>query len=296
MKEVKDQIFTGERAQYFAKDISYKNVVFEDGESVLKHGKNIFLDEVTFNYKYPLWLTEDAHVKNSVFHEMGRSGLWYTKNTFIEDSVIEAPKEFRRSSGIVLKNVSFTNAAETMWSCTDIKLEGVKAKGDYFAMNSSRFYAENFFLDGNYFLDGGKDIEIHNSVLLSKDAFWNCENVTVYDSKISGEYLAWHSKNVKFVNCTIESDQGLCYIENLVLENCVLKNTPLAFEYSSGIKADIKGKIESVKNPCSGKIRADEIGTLILNSERCNPDLSEIECSKIGKTYSKDPNPNENEF
>lgn len=56
-------------------------------------------------------------------------------------------------------------------------------------------------------------MEIRNSTLLSKDAFWNSENVTVYDSFISGEYLGWNAKNLTLVNCTIESLQGLCYIE-----------------------------------------------------------------------------------
>ena len=36
----------------------------------------------------------------------------------------------------------------------------------------------------------------HNAKLLSKDAFWNSENVTVYDSFISGEYLGWNAKKI----------------------------------------------------------------------------------------------------
>ena len=98
------------------------------------------------------------------------------------------------------------------------------------------------------------------------------------------------------MNCTIESDQGLCYVDGLVLENCTLNNTVLAFEYSTGINASILGKIESVKNPCGGKITADEIGTLILTPKRCNPNDTEIICDKIGKLFHKDPNQNENEY
>ena len=92
-----------------------------------------------------------------------------------------------------------------------------------------------------------------NSKLISKDAFWNCENVTVYDSVIIGEYLGWNSKNFKFVNCTIESNQGLCYIENLKMVNCTLIKTDLAFELST-VECDINSSIDSVKNPISGTI------------------------------------------
>lgn len=294
MANFENQKFTGERAQYFAQDSNYKDCEFLDGESPLKHGKNLQADKSVFSYKYPFWNTENVTVKNSIFHELGKSGLWYTNNFTIEDTVIEAPKEFRRSKGIYLTNVKFTNAAETMWTCSDIKLKDVYAKGDYFAMNSTDFYADGFTLEGNYFIDGGKNIEIHNSRLESKDAFWNCENVTVYDSVIIGEYIGWYSKNLKFVNCEIESDQGFCYIDGLTLENCRLNNTPLAFEYSKNINVEVTNKIDSVKNPCGGVIKAAEIGTLILNPNRCNPSATKIICDKIGESYSEDPNPNEN--
>ena len=294
MEKLQNQTFSGERAEYFANQKYYENCTFCDGESPLKHASNVELEKVIFDWKYPLWNTENATVRNSTFHEMAKSGLWYTKNTTIEDSLIQAPKEFRRCSGIFLKNVKFENAAETLWTCDNIKLENVYAKGDYFAMNSSNFTADNFTLDGNYFLDGGKNIEIHNSKLNSKDAFWNCENVTVYDSYINGEYLGWYSKNLKFVNCTIESDQGLCYIDGLTLENCTLINTVLAFEYSTDIKAEVVSKIDSVKNPCGGVIKAPEIGTLIMNPNRCKVEATTIDCNCIGEKFSTDPNPNEN--
>lgn len=286
-------LFIGERSEYFADNKQYNNAVFKDGESPLKHASNITIENTSFEYKYPLWNTTNVSVKNSVFHPLGKSGLWYINNMSISDTLIEAPKEFRRSTNISLENVNFTDAAETFWTCKNVRLKNVTAKGDYFAMNTSDFHADNFILDGNYLLDGGKNIEIHNSKLNSKDAFWNCENVTVYDSYINGEYLGWYSKNLKFVNCIIESDQGLCYIDGLTLENCTLVNSPLTFEYSANIKADIKGKIESVKNPVSGEIKADEIGTLIMNPKRCNPKDTSIICDKIGITYTQDPNPNE---
>lgn len=296
MKYVEQEHFAGERAEYFADGVKYTDSVFSDGESHLKHAKNLEIEKSFFGYKYPLWNVENVSVKDSAVHELGRSGLWYTKNVSMENTVIEAPKEFRRSSGIFLKNVVFADAKETMWSCKDIKLENVQAKGDYFAMNSTGFYADSFTLAGNYFLDGGRNIEIHRSRLLSKDAFWNCENVAVYDSFISGEYLGWNSKKLKFVNCVIESDQGLCYIDGLTLENCRLINTPLAFEYSKNINAQVNGKIDSVKNPCGGVIRADEIGVLIMNPARCDVSATKIECAKIGSRFEKDPNGNENKY
>ncbi len=151
-----------------------------------------------------------------------------------------------------------------------MQMDHVKAKGDYFAMNSQNMVIRDFQLVGNYSFDGVKNVEIHNAKMLSKDAFWNSENVTVYDSFISGEYLGWNSKNLTLVNCTIESLQGMCYIDNLVMKNCRLLNTTLAFEYAS-VDADIQGKIDSVFNPSGGTIRADAIGELILEKRQGGP-------------------------
>lgn len=289
-----NQVITGERAEYFAKNILYNDIIFRDGESPMKHGKNLKITNSEFHYKYPLWNTDNTEIKDSHFYELAKSGMWYAKNMLMENIEIEAPKEFRRCNGITLKNVNFTNAAETFWRCEKIRLENVKAKGIYFAFNSSDFYADNLELDGDYILDGGKNIEIHNSKIISKDAFWNSENVTVYDSYIKGEYLGWHSKNLKFVNCTIDSPQALCFVDNLKMENCNLITSVLVFEYSTDIDVDIKGRIESVKNPGNGIIKADEIGFVVLNPNRCDPNAIKIDCQKLGQIFSVDSNPNEN--
>ena len=158
-----------------------------------------------------------------------------------------------------------------------MKMEQVTARGDYFAMNSQNLTIDGFTLVGNYSFDGVKNVEIRHAKLLSKDAFWNSENVTVYDSFISGEYLGWNAKNLTLVNCTIESLQGMCYIDNLVMKNCKLINTTLAFEYST-VDAEISSRIDSVMNPASGTIRAEQIGELILEKDKVDPDRTRIIC------------------
>ncbi len=215
---------------------------------------------------------------------MARSGVWYTNNIYVKDSLITAPKNFRRCDGVTLENVDMTNAEETFWTCRNIKLKNVNAKGHYFGMNSENIEIDGLRLDGNYSFDGGKNISIKNSVLLSKDSFWNTENVIVRDSYICGEYLGWNSKNLTFENCTIESLQGLCYIDTLVMKNCKLINTTLSFEFAKGIDADITTKIDSVFNPVSGTITAPEIDTLIVEKDIVNPENTKISCKVIGKT------------
>ena len=260
MKEINQQFLTGERAMFQASDCHISYCTFADGESPLKESSNLEIDNTLFKWKYPLWYCKNVNVKDSTLFDMARAGIWYTDNISITDTIIEAPKTFRRARGIRLHNVDMPNAAETLWNCQDIEMERVMAKGDYFAMNSSNIVAR----------------------LLSKDAFWNAENVTVYDSFISGEYLGWNSRNITLINCTIESLQGMCYIDNLVMKNCRLMNTNLAFEYSQA-DVEIIGNVDSVFNPKGGIIRADRIGELIMDGRKVKIDQTQIVAGEILK-------------
>jgi hypothetical protein len=210
-----------------------------------------------------------------VLFEMARSGIWYSHNMTIQNTTIEAPKTFRRCSDLTLEKVTMPNAQETLWNCSRIKMKDVTAKGDYFGMGSSDIEIDGLTLVGNYGFDGGKNITVRNARMLSKDAFWNCENVTVYDSYILGEYLGWNSKNVTLVNCTIESLQGMCYMDNVVLRDCKLLNTTLAFEYST-VDATVDSRIDSVKNPYSGRIQAHDIDEIIFDNDEMNEKDTEI--------------------
>lgn len=286
MKEIDQQILTGERALFGTHDAKISYCTFDNGESPLKESSDLIVDNCLFKWKYPFWYTNNVTVKDSAFFEMARAGIWYVQNFSMENTVVQAPKNFRRVDGLTLINVSIPNAAETLWQCKNVKMNNVTAKGDYFAMNSTDMEIENLTLDGNYSFDGGKNIVVRNSKLLSKDAFWNAENITVYDSFISGEYLGWNSKNITLINCTIESLQGMCYIDNLVMKNCRLINTTLAFEYSQ-CDVEIIGKVESVFNPNGGRIKADTISELIMDGRRVKIDQTKIDCNDIQKTFDR---------
>lgn len=275
MKVIKNGSFGGERPLFASRDLAIYNTVFTEGESPLKESRNIELYGSTFSWKYPLWYCRDVKVNGCIFLEMSRSGIWYTDGIEMTDICSSAPKTFRRSKNIRLHSCKFTNAAETMWDCSDVEMHEVEITGDYFGMHCENVVAEKLTVNGNYIFDGGKNIEVRDSYLNSKDAFWNTENVVVLDSVIIGEYLGWNSKNVTFINCKIESNQGLCYIDNVKLVNCELVKTDLAFEYST-LDAEITTSIDSVKNPISGKIRAKSIGELILEKEFIDPEKTEI--------------------
>lgn len=276
-KVIRQEFLTGERALFKQENTDIYDTIFDDGESPLKESREIALYGSMFKWKYPLWYAKDIHATDCTWFDMARAGVWYSDDVTVDNALIEAPKNFRRCNNLTLNNVTFVDAAETLWSCNNVKLNNVTAKGDYFAMNTNNVRIDGFRLVGNYSFDGCRNVEIHGANMLSKDSFWNTDNVTVYDSFISGEYLGWNAKNLTLINCTIESLQGMCYIDNLVMKNCKLINTTLAFEYSS-VDADINSKIDSVMNPSSGIIRAEHIDNLILEKDKIDPSKTKIIC------------------
>ena len=276
MKTEKRQVYVGERALFASRNLHLIEATFEAGESPLKESSNLLLDNSLFRWKYPLWYCNDVTLNNCTLFDTARAGIWYTNSITLNNCTVDAVKTFRRCNGLTLMNVTIPNAAETLWNCANVKLTNVTANGQYFGMNCKNVEAENFVLTGDYCFDGSENVTIRNAKLLSKDSFWNSRNVTVYDSFISGEYLCWNSENVTFVNCTIESLQGLCYVKNLKLVNCKLINTTRAFEYST-VDAEVIGKVDSVVNPSSGRIVADEFGEVTLDDKYIDPIKTSVE-------------------
>ena len=278
MQIVKDQYFEGERPFYTCRDGLYlENVVIGPGESSIKEGANIEAVKCEFKGKYPFWECDNFTVRDCIFREGARAALWYTRGCKMYDTLIEAPKMFRRIEDVYLENVKIPNAQETFWDSKDIKLRNVyTADANYIFMHCENLDIDGYELHGNYSFQYVKNAVIRNANLQTKDAFWESENMTIYDSVINGEFLAWYSKNLRLVRCHIGGTQPLCYCENLVLEDCTFEpDADLAFEYSS-VTAKVNGHITSVKNPRSGRIEADSIGEIILDGNIKAPGNCEI--------------------
>ena len=135
--------------------------------------------------------------------------------------------------------------------------------GTYPFMFSRNIYVDGLVSDSKYVFQYCTNVEVHHAKITTKDSFWECENVVVYDSVLNGEYLAWHSKDIKLVRCHISGEQPLCYIDHVTLEDCTFDAAcDRAFEDCSHIDAHIIGSITNIKNPISGRIVADEIGSV----------------------------------
>lgn len=270
---IKNQEFGGERPLYASHDLRLDEVTIHVGESSIKESSNIEADHCRFEGKYVFWETRGFHITNSYFAESARSSLWYSSDCKMRDCLVDAPKMFRRMSGIDVERCQFPHAQETFWDCSDIRLQDVTiCQADYLFMHCSNIRIDNYRQDGNYSFQYARNVEIHNAVINSKDAFWESENVTIYDSEINGEYLAWYGRNIRLVRCHLTGEQLLCYVDGLILEDCTFgPDANLLFEYSR-VEATVKGDVTSIKNPTSGRIEVQgNIREIIIDQNQKQP-------------------------
>lgn len=235
IERIQNQEFGGERPLYSKSDLELQQVTVHPGESSVKHGKNIHAFNCRFEGKYVFWENDHLLVEDSLFTPSARSSVWYSRDVTYRNCRVEAPKMFRRVSGIHLDNVEFPDAQEMFWDCDHIKLHKVRLIGaDYAYMHSTDIDIEDYYQEGNYSFQLAKRVVIRNAVLHSKDALWESEDCTLIDCELDGEFLAWYSKNLKLVRCRIKGGQPLCYCENLTMEDCILDaDCERPFEYST---------------------------------------------------------------
>ena len=264
MNSIENKTFDKERALYNVRDTIVKGCTFAgaaDGESVLKETRNIIIDSCTFSLRYPIWHAKKYELRNSKLDEKTRASLWYSDEGIIENTDITGVKALRECKDTVINNCRI-ESPEFGWKTSGTKISESRIVSEYIFLDAMDIEIDRLDFKGKYSFQYVRDMRITNSVLDTKDAFWHAKNVTVVDSVIKGEYLAWFSEGLTLIRCKVIGTQPLCYCKDLKLIDCEMTDCDLSFEYSD-VEADIKGHIDSVKNPRSGRIIADSIGEII---------------------------------
>ena len=266
MEIIRKQHFEGERPLFEQHGLRLEQVTIGDGESAIKECSDIEAEDCRFWGKYPFWHVHGFKINRCQFDVGARSALWYSDHMDMRNTRIDGPKMFREMSDLYLENVVINDADETFWRCRNIEARNLELHdGTYPFMFSENIKVDGLKSDSKYVFQYCKNVELRGAHIVTKDSFWECENITIYDSLLDGVYLAWHSKNVRLENCQLAGEQLLCYADHLVLENCTFDaQCDRVFEYSD-VEADICGHIENIKNPTTGHIVADSIGSVTID-------------------------------
>lgn len=198
-----------------------------------------------FSGERALFGTNDVAIKHAVFLD-GESPLKESENVSIDESTFTY-------------KYPVWNSVNTVMTNSKVELEA----------------------RAGFWYDNG--LTIKDSVIMAPKEIRNSQNVTVYDSFLSGKYLSWHAENITFINCTIETEQGLCYLEHLTMKNCTMMNSDRVFEFCSNVDVEVNSHIESVKNVMSGTVRAESIGKLVMDPTKVDVSRTKIICSEIGE-------------
>ncbi len=281
MQQIHNKEFGGERPLYRSADLLLDGVTIHVGESSVKESRNIRAEGCRFEGKYVFWENTGVSCRDCYFAPSARSSIWYSRDISLTDCVVDAPKMFRRASGIRLQGVRLNHAEETFWDCRDIRLEDCEIlEADNLFMHCSDIQIERYRQEGNYSFQYTRHVEIRDAVIRSKDAFWDSDYCTLIDCEIDGEYLGWYSRNLRLIRCRISGTQPLCYCQDLILEDCTFApDCDLAFEYST-LQATVRGHLDSIKNPTSGKIVVDSVREVILDKNIKAPANCRIEISR----------------
>lgn len=274
MKVIENETFDMERALYGSDGVLVRNCSFDgpaDGESAFKEGRDIETQHCFFNLRYPFWHDHRLKISDSEMTEACRAALWYSDHIEITDSKLHGIKALRECSDVLIKNCDIISP-EFGWSVQGIRMEDTTAVSEYFMMRSENLTFSDVTFKGKYSFQYIINATFENCVFDTKDAFWHGENVTVKNSVVKGEYLAWYSDGLTLINCKIIGTQPLCYCKNLKLIDCEMIDTDLAFEKSE-VEAYITTKVDSIKNPLSGRIQAPEVGEVIMDDEQAKGEI-----------------------
>ena len=268
METICGQCFDQERALYGKQDILVRDCAFEgpaDGESAFKEGRNIQVENSFFDLRYPFWHDWNLKITDCELTENCRAALWYSNRITIRRSKLHGIKALRECGDVTMEDCDVISP-EFGWSVEGLVMEDCTAESEYFLMRSAGLRLKNLRMRGKYSFQYTQNVTVRHLDLDTKDAFWHSRNVTLRDCDVRGEYLGWYSENLTLIGCRISGTQPFCYCRNLKLIDCTMEGTDLAFEYSD-VDAKVKGHVESVKNPRSGRIHAGSIGRVVLEDQ-----------------------------
>ena len=267
-EQIINKQFDEERALYYLQHTDVVKCTFAgpaDGESVLQEARDVGVIGCDFSLRYPLWHVQGFKMEQSTIDEKTRAAIWYACDGEIKDSVLGGIKAVRECRNISLSGCRIVSQ-EFGWKSSDIKLKDSSVTAEYLFLDSRDVELDNVQMKGKYSFQYMENLTVRNSYLDTKDAFWHSKNVTVINSTVKGEYLAWFSENLTLIDCHIIGTQPLCYCKNLKLINCTMEATDLSFEYSE-VEADVRGHVDSIKNPKCGHITVDSVGEVIMTDD-----------------------------
>ena len=178
--------FDEERALYHLQNAEVLDCIFAgpaDGESVLKESRGVELRNCGFSLRYPLWHVQGFQMHNCTMDDKTRAAIWYACDGEITDSVLGGIKAVRECRNISLTGCQIVSQ-EFGWKSSGITLKDSSVTAEYLFLDSRDVSLDHVQMKGKYSFQYMENLQIRDSYLDTKDAFWHSKNVTVVNSTL----------------------------------------------------------------------------------------------------------------
>lgn len=155
-----------------------------------------------------------------------RAAYGSRNSSFINCTFEDGESPLKESKNIKVVNCVFA-WKYPLWYCDNVKVSNTK----WLEMSRSGVWYTNNLTIINSSIDSPKqfrrckNIKIFNSNMpLAQETLWDCDNVNIENSKITGDYFGMNSKNIKLSNVTIDGNYCFDGAKNITAENCIFNS------------------------------------------------------------------------
>lgn len=264
-KRIEGKTFDSQTVPQDLVGVNLYDCIFSGGDYALKNSRDIGLDNCDLYANYPLWNIDHFRINDSRMFAAAEGPIHCAENGTIIDSDIHGMQALRECKNVVFHDCTITSP-EFGWKCSNITIEDSNIHAAYLMHKSSDVRLTNVEIRGDFSFQYAENLQIGNCYIHSNEAFRHSKNVTLVDSVIRSGCLGWYSENLTLIGCKIIGAHPLCHCKNLKVVDCVMEDTVGSFE-GSDVRASIVGHLDSIKNPLSGRIVADSIGSVTMDDD-----------------------------
>ena len=228
-----------------------------------------------FGGERPLFTIHDTRLENITITD-GESGIKQCQNIEASNCRFYGKYPWWHVDGALIEDCYFAlDSRSAIWYTNDLVMRRCRIDAPKFFREMKNVELEDVEMcdaDETFWKVDGlklKNVRLHGGTY----PFMFSKNIYVDGLESDSKYVFQYCQNVEIHNAKILTKDSFWECENVTIYDSVLDRI---FEYTT-VEADIKGHVENIKNPTSGHIVADSIGSITIDENVRQPNNCVIE-------------------
>lgn len=196
-----------------------------EGERALYGLSNTILKNVTFGEgESPLKETKDLEIKATIFKY--KYPLWYSNNINITDTIFET---MSRSGIWYTNNISIKNsnlqAPKLFRRCKNITLDHIFfSNAEETMWTCEDITIKNTEINGDYFGKDSSNIYMENVRVIGNYVFDGAKNIVCKNCSFVSKDAFWNCENVTLINCQIDGEYLSWNSSHITFKDCTIES------------------------------------------------------------------------